>query len=205
MSQHQSPSVLPHPDHNRYVVSLRNGNQEELAKVYPELLSAFRERYAASGLEKSDREDIFQSAVEDMIYNFYRPEFVLTCPLSAYLSAIYRNKVLDFFRKIKRSPVRLESVQHPSVPPSDTLELAEEAQRQARWRRLLHRSVSQLSDRCQKIFKLTTAKVPAADIALQLKMTNANAVYQARLRCRDTWHRIISQDAEFTACKPEGW
>lgn len=184
---------------------MREGRNEALGEVYLKLKGNFLKRYAALGLTDEGGEDLFQQSVTAMLVNFSVSEFVLTCPIEAYLTAIFNNKVREFWRKSKRQAVRTDELPDIPVEPLAEQELVSTSEKEVKWHLLLRRSFAELGERCRQMLTLTEEKVPAPEIAERLKMSNANAVYQARLRCRDAWARLIEKDASFLASKPNRW
>jgi RNA polymerase sigma factor (sigma-70 family) len=195
----------PHADHAQYVETFRAGNNVPLGAVYLDLQASFVKRFGGLGLKMKDGQDCFQAAIEAMLINFSKPEFELTCPLEAYLTFIFRNKVREYFRKNKREGVRFEETPDLGAEDPDHLILAEQAEREAKWHLLLRRTHDTLEGRCRAIFDLINQEVPAKLIANRLKMKNANTVYQARRRCRNAWERAIRKDTSFKTCKPDQW
>lgn len=183
----------------------RGGDPTRIGEVYPELRANFFKRFSGLGLTDGEGEDCFQRSVEAMLINFSGASFALTCPLEAYLTAIFNRKVQELYRKRKREAVRTGELPDIPIAPLEDTQLAESAERESRWYLLLRRSFAQLEDRCQQILNFTGEKKNATEIAKELKMTNANAVYQARLRCKDAWARFIEKDPGFMSSKPNRW
>lgn len=194
-----------HRDHQLYVVPMREGRPAALGEIYPLMRDNFSARYAKLGLTKPQGEELFQQSVTAMLVNFTRPDFTLTCPIEAFLTGVFNNKVREYWRKNRQRAVRTGELPDISTEPLANQQLIERSQREVKWHLLLRRSFAELGERCRRLLSLTEAKVPAPEIAERLEMTNANAVYQARLRCRDAWARLIEKDPAFPACKPNRW
>lgn len=198
-------TAVPHADHARVVLPFRAGDRTALGEAYLAARGRFPARYARYGIGAAVGEECFQEAVEAMLINFCRSTFVLTCPLEAYLQAIFHRKVLTYLRKNTGAAVRKPLPDDLEAETGDLLVTAEEAERQQRWHRLLRRTFTQLGERCRNLLDLTTERIPAAEIARRLGIPNANAVYQARVRCRQAWDRFIRTDDHFSTSKPERW
>lgn len=199
-------SKKKHEDHHKYVETYRSGNTRPLGQAYLKAYKKFPLRFSALSLKETDGMDLFHKSVEILLINFSQANFILSCPFEAYLSSIFVNLTKEFWRKNAQPPVRIPEILNLLIlNEPDTITLAEESKQRTRWYKLLNRTFALLGSRCQKILTLTAEKIAAADIAKQLNMTNANAVYQARVRCRNSWENSIIDDADYTACKPEKW
>lgn len=71
-------------------------------------------------------------------------------------------------------------------------EAAEEAMLQQKRQECLSQVFELLSEQCRKLLSLITAdETPVEQIAQQLGMANANAVYQSKHRCTARWRQLF--------------
>jgi len=182
-------------------VPYRSGNEKPVGELYLEAYPKFVKRYAKRNLSQEDGDDCFANAFEIALHKFLLPEFTLTAPAEAFLSAVFERQVLAHYRSTKQEK------------NARTLAVKEqEALRLICWDRLQARTFQLLSESCQKLFRWTEQKVPTAEIAKRLGVANpedakkeASVVYLRRYRCRTRWEKLMREDEKFENCKPGRW
>lgn len=145
-----------------------------------------------------DAKDVFQEALIAIYERYCGADFKLTCPLGALLSRICKNIWYDRIRKkTKEDKIRIVEKERYTDEHVETslLEQAEETLLEHRKQLSLEKTFKQLSDRCQQLLGLLAEGISGADIAAQLEMNNANAVYQAKHKCSNRWRQLFLDES----------
>jgi len=172
------------------ILALRRGDFSVLDRVYTENAGTISSWVTKNSGSLSDAQDVFQDAIIALHQKANDPDFVLTCPLGALLFRICQNKWLYALRKKKReAKVRLAqaplSEQEGSV--HDALEAVEE---ESIRQRKMKAAFAELSELCQRLLRLLGKGLPAAKIATELGMAEANTVYRRRHACGGRWRSL---------------
>ncbi len=192
----------PHSDHERYIVkALQQGDQKLLAEIYqkhsPQILKWVQNNNGTA----DDGKDLFQDAIEVVMHNAFKPDFVLTCPLGAFIYQICRNKWLDKLRKKKKDDaVRIKELEryrdNRELLPFANIAIAEQ-----KCQELLERSFLQLTALCQNLLTLLKQNVAAAEVATRLEMASVNTVYRRKFACLKAWKDYAKQESHYEDCK----
>ncbi len=181
--------MTPHTD-QQLILALRQGDFSVLDRVYAENAGTITSWIIKNSGTHTDAQDVFQEGIIALHQKANDPDFILTCPLGALLFRICQNKWLYALRK-KRREVAVRDAQVRSSEYEgnvhDALEAVEEESiRQQR----MKSAFTELSELCQQLLRLLAKGLPAAEIALQLGMAEANTVYRRRHACGERWRKL---------------
>ena len=199
------PNQEPHPDHDTYIVGIREGKRKVITHIYDENRDRMLGWMTKNSISKEAAADIFQDAMVAIVEKSLDPKFVLTCPFGAFLYQICKNKLYNFLRQKKKHDIRIEDYVQLQGDTSSAIHLSEDALREQEWQKLLDRNFLKLSAKCQKILNLLREDKSVTEIKQLLEIDTANAVYQARFRCGDRWRKLVEEDPNYTHCKPLNW
>jgi RNA polymerase sigma factor (sigma-70 family) len=175
---------------NQLILALRNGDFTVLDRVYAENAATISSWVTKNSGSLSDAQDVFQDSIIALHQKANDPDFVLTCPIGALLFRICQNKWLYALRKKKReSEVRLSQPASSEGEGNvhDALEAVEE---ESIRQRKMKAAFSELSELCQRLLRLLGKGLPAAEIARELGMAEANTVYRRRHACGSRWRSL---------------
>ncbi len=181
----------PHPD-QQYFDALCKGDQALIREIYSKFSGSIRHWVQQNNGEAEDAQDLFQDALMAIYDRYCGREFQMTSSFGALLTTICRRKWYDRLAQIKReaSVRNAEFERYEEETPE--WEAATEALLQQKRQECLSKVFTMLSDQCQKLLSMITAGEKAIEnIAAELGLANANAVYQSKHRCTSRWRQLF--------------
>lgn len=176
---------------NTYIRLLRAGDATVLTKIYQEQAPAVRQWVCKNNGSLADAQDIFQEAILALYQKASDPNFVLTCPVGAFLFQICRHKWLKNLKKKKREErVRLALTEEYTIE-NGIKSLLEEVEAAEICHRKLDSTFKQLSVICQQLLELLSQGMPPHEIAKKMGMTDANTVYRRKHACMSRWQSLF--------------
>lgn len=179
-----------HPDH-RYLVALRENDSRLLEELYRDCAPRITKWVIRNNGTAADARDLFQEALISLHKCAHKPDFVLSCPISALLFTICRNQWINQLRRKKKEFKVRETEAERYTPDPATVSTYEQWEEERIEKDKLDRSLGQLSETCRKLLKLLGRGVKPAEAAKQLGMSNANTVYRRKNACLSRWREIF--------------
>lgn len=180
-----------HPD-QRYIEALHRGESKLISEIYSKFSREVLLWVLKNNGDADDAGDLFQDGLMAIYDRYCGRDFQLTVPFGALLMAICRRKWFDRISQKKREANVRNSEAERYEEETPEWEAAEEAIMEQRRQECLSRVFELLSDQCRKLLSLITGgETPVEDIARQLQMANANAVYQSKHRCTARWRQLF--------------
>jgi RNA polymerase sigma factor (sigma-70 family) len=164
---------------------LRDGKADSIDRIYTACYRQVRVMITNNAGTEEDAKDIFQDAMMALYRRLQDDDFALTCKLSSYLQVVCRNLWLSRLRnqpevttteKIGDELVQLDNTVIQEITSTDQ-------------RNLMYKYFEALPDDCRKILALFFDKVPMADIAEELKSTEAY-IKKRKFLCKS---RLVEQ------------
>ena len=179
-----------HPDH-RYVIALRDNDSRLLEELYRDCAPRITGWVVRNNGTAADARDLFQEALLSLHKSAHKPDFELSCPISALLFTICRNQWINQLRrKNKEAEVRKAEAER-YAPESATVSAYERWEEDRIEQEKLDRSLAELSDTCRKLLGLLGRGVKPTAVAEQMGMSNANTVYRRKNACVTRWREIF--------------
>lgn len=180
-----------HPD-QRYIEALHRGESKLISEIYSKYSREILVWVLRNNGDADDASDLFQDGLMAIYDRYCGRDFQLSVSFGALLMAICRRKWFDRISQKKREVNVRNSEAERYEEETPEWEAAEEAILEQRRQECLSRVFELLSDQCRKLLSLITAgDTPVEDIARQLEMANANAVYQSKHRCTARWRQLF--------------
>lgn len=148
---------------------LRDGKADSIDMIYTACYRQVRVMITNNTGTEDDAKDIFQDALMALYRRLQDGDFALTCRLSSYLQVICRNlwmsrlrnqPVMATMEKISAERVQLDNTVIQEITSTDQ-------------RNVMYKHFEALPDDCRKILGMFFDKVSMADIAIELKSTEA--------------------------------
>lgn len=181
--------MAPHEDHT-LILALRSGDFSVLDRVYRENAATITSWVTKNSGSLSDAQDVFQEGILALHQKAKDPGFTLTCPLGVLLYRICQNKWLNELRKKKRETEVRNAQPTESVTEGNVLDALAAVEEESLRQRKMKAAFAELSELCQQLLKLLGQGLPAAEIAVQLDMAEANTVYRRRHACGKRWREL---------------
>ena len=183
--------MAKHADH-RYLKALRENDSRVLRELYessfPKIAGWVRNN---SGTDE-DARDLFQEAMVTLYQAAHKPNYELTCPISALIFSICRNKWIDAIRKKSRGEKVREAEQERYDREAQYETALEELEEATLRKRKLDATFQQLSATCQELMKLLGKGVSSGEAAKKMGMSNANTVYRRKNACLKRWRELLT-------------
>jgi len=184
--------MAPHADH-ALILALRKGDFSVLNRVYADNAATITSWITKNSGSLADAKDLFQEGVIALHQKANDPDFVLTCPIGALLFRICQNKWLYALRKKKRSAEVRDALPLPSEDEGNVHDLLEAVEEEGIRQRNMKAAFAELSELCQRLLQLLAKGLPAATIAAELDMAEANTVYRRRHACGKRWRTLYER------------
>ncbi|WP_020571276.1 RNA polymerase sigma factor [Neolewinella persica] len=181
--------MAPHADHT-LILALREGDFSVLNGVYADNASTITSWITKNSGSLADAQDVFQEGIIALHQKANDPDFVLTCPIGALLFRICQNKWLYTLRKKKRSVEVRDALPTAYSSEGNVHDLLEAVEEEGIRQRKMKAAFAELSELCQRLLRLLAKGLPAATIAAELGMAEANTVYRRRHACGSRWRKL---------------
>ena len=191
--------MAEHPD-QRYVSGLCGGDNQVIEEIYRTYSGQIQSWIRQHNGSADDAKDLFNEAILAIYDRYCGPDFVLSRPFGALLSAICRNRWLSQLRK-KAAEQHLRNVEagryEEEQEEADLLVEAEEAVAYQDRRHCMEQTFRQLTERCQEVLTLLDGHgVPGEEVARRLDISDRNAVYVRAFECRRRWRQLFDQQCK---------
>jgi RNA polymerase sigma factor (sigma-70 family) len=157
---------MQHPD-QQYIAALLDNDTEKLKGVYEKCVSKIRTMVLKNNGSEADAADIFQDALVSIFQKAKSGNFILTCPLEAYLYLICKNRWINELNRRGASGVTFtdtEGFKHGE----DVFQSAEELRNKSERHNLLLEKLKQLGDGCKRLLELSWGGLGMEEVAAEL-------------------------------------
>lgn len=188
---------IAHADH-RYIEGLRRNNHRLVAELYERHAGTVLNYVLKNNGSSSEASDVFQEVILVLLASSRRENFVLTCPIGAFIYRLARNKWIDRLRAKKRSDrVSSELAERWEYEEDAGQQLiaAEDAARRDAQKR---EAFQQLSELCQKIMRRQMDGESPETIVRALEMNSMQTLYRRKKACIDRWKELIERATTIT-------
>ncbi len=182
-----------HKDH-QYIDRLARGDRQVLEMIYKEHLPSVQSWVLKNNGSANDARDVFQEGIIAIYDKALDPDFVLTCPLGAFLFHICRNKWISQLRKNKKMEGVINEEQQRYKDEWDATPLVEQVEEEAIRQTKLAQAFDRLSELCQQLLKLVGEGITAADISMQLEMSKVSTFYRRKNACIERWRTLYENE-----------
>lgn len=180
-----------HPD-QRYLQALCNGDQRLIREIYTQHARSVMYWVVQNNGSEADAQDLFQDALIAIFDRYCGRDTNLTSSIGALILSICRRKWFDRLAQKKREEAVRKTEERRYNEEDSEWEAAEAAILQQKRQDCLTRVFTLLSDQCQRLLTMITEGIASVEqIAADLGLPNANAVYQSKHRCTARWRQLF--------------
>lgn len=190
---------MEHPD-QKYITALLENDAAVLEELYSKFSGKIKWMIIQNNGTETDAADIFQDALLSIYHKAQTKDFILTCPLEAFLYLVCKNKWLNVLNKRKTRKVTITDTQGFNYIGEDNFKLAEDCVLQQERNNLLTRKLGEMGDSCRKILQLSWSGASMQEVAEQLNVTYAYA-RKKKSECMARLISLVKQSPEFNALK----
>lgn len=189
---------MEHSD-QKYIEALLNNDPVLLDELYRKYSGKIKWMVLQNRGNEADAADIFQEALLSIYHKARTQNFVLTCPLDAFLYLICKNKWLNELSKRKTHPVTIIEDDGYNLG-EDSFKLAEDCTLQEERFKLLSEKVGELGDACKALLQLSWSGNSMEEVAEKLDFTYGYA-RKKKSECMAKLVTLIKQSSKFSALK----
>jgi RNA polymerase sigma factor (sigma-70 family) len=180
---------------SNYLQALCAGDSKLIRGIYQQYAAQIQRWVLSNNGSSDDAQDLFQESLI-AIYDRYCGAAPMNYAFGALLFTICKRKWYDQIKEKNRESVvrKIEEDRYQSdhVLLVDADAALSEQKKQA----VLDKTFLQLSAQCQQLLDLLSKGSSNEEMAQQLGLANANAVYQSKHRCMSRWKELYTQLAE---------
>jgi RNA polymerase sigma factor (sigma-70 family) len=161
--------MTTHPD-QQYIDALLNNDTTLLKELYDKYAGKIRGMVLKNNGSDADAADILQEALLAIYQRAKKQNFVLTCPLDAYLYLICKNRWINELNKKGVRKVTFTDTEGFNYN-EDIFQNAEITQNQYERRSLLVQKLKELGEGCRQLLELSWSGLPMEEVAKKLQNT----------------------------------
>lgn len=158
-----------HPDH-RYITALLNNDTALIEEIYMKYAGKIRWMILKNNGDDNDAADIFQESLVAIYQKAKTQNFILTCPLEAFLYLICKKKWINELNKRKSRNVTFTDTAGYTAG-EDSLQQAFLILQQDERKNLLEEKLAELGDGCRKLLQLSWSGKAMDEVAAILNVT----------------------------------
>src|SRR5690606_21407759 len=163
---------LLHTDH-KYIEALKKHDARLIEEIYSKTAPGIRAYLISKGAKEEEAGDVFQEALIDLYKLAQDDNFVLTCPLEAFLLLICKRKWINIVEKNARRGVT-KSIDdgYTHIAASDDSATTLYADTFEKEQRVLE-MLEKISERCREIIVASYSQIPQQQLAEQMGVSYA--------------------------------
>ena len=158
-----------HPD-NKYIEALLNNQYVVLKELYDTYFGKIRNMILKNGGSSNDAADIMQEALMSIYNRAIASNFVLTCPMDAFLYQVCKNKWINEIQK-KKNKVTFIDIDGYNNIGEDSFAQADECLQHQQQKILFEQQFEQLGEACKKLLQLNWSGKNLTEVATILQVT----------------------------------
>ena len=190
---------MQHPD-QKYINALLENDAIILEELYRKFSGKIKWMIIRNNGDETDAADIFQDALLSIYNKAKTGDFILSCPLEAFLYLICKNKWLNTLNKRKTQKVTITDTEGFNHIGEDNFKLAENCVLQQERNNLLTEKLGEMGDSCKNILRLSWSGISMEEVAKQLHVTYAYA-RKKKSECMARLIALVKQSPRFNSLK----
>lgn len=190
---------MQHPD-QKYITALLENDPLVLEELYERFSGKIKWMIIQNNGTETDAADIFQDALISIYNKAKTGDFVLTCPMEAFLYLICKNKWLNALNKKKTQKVTNTDTEGFKYIGEDSFKLADDCVMQQERSNLLAEKVAQMGESCKNLLRLSWGGISMDEVAKKLNVTYAYA-RKKKSECMAKLIALVKESPKFNALK----
>ena len=176
-----------------YLHALCAGDTQRIRVIYQQYAVQIQRWVQDNNGSIADAQDLFQDGLIAIYDRYCSTEFQLGSSFGALLFGICKRKWFDRLKEKNRESVVRKVEEERYNDDHDPSVESEAAFQELQKQETLAQTFALLSAQCQQLLSLLGKGIAIDDIAQQLGIANANAVYQSKHRCMSRWKELFTQ------------
>ncbi len=187
-----------HPD-QKYIDALLHHDDRLLDEIYKKYSGGIKRMVLHNNGNESDAADIFQEALIGLYQKARTGNFVLTCPLEAYLYLVCKNRWINELNKKGTSKVTFMDTEGYDWG-EDAFKTAEAVILQSNRRKLLDNKLAELGEGCRELLRLSWSGKAMDEVAVILN-NSYGYVRKKKSECLAKLAALVKSSPEFADLK----
>jgi len=191
-------SPMQHPD-QKYIDALVNNDKVLIEELYQKYSGKIKWMVLMNNGSETDAADVFQETLLSIYKRARNQNFILTCPIEAFLCIACKNKWLTELNKRKSTVVTLNDFVVSNIA-EDSYKLAQEFNLQEERKELLNEKIAELGEDCRKLLQLSWSGKTMEEVAGLLNISYGYA-RKRKCKCISKLVTMIKQSSRFDPLK----
>lgn len=189
---------MKHAD-QKYIDALLYNDMVLLEEAYRKFSGRIKWMVLQNHGTEDDAADIFQDALLSIYRKAKDQDFVLTCPLEAFLYLICKNKWLNELNKRRYKNISLTE-DNGYILSEDSFKLAEECDLKEQRFKLISEKLAELGEGCKQLLRLNWSGKSMEEVAQVLQVTYGYA-RKKKSECMAKLVQLVKQAPQFSSLK----
>ena len=190
-------SQSPHAD-QRYIDALLNNDGKVLEEMYNKFAGKIKNMVLQNNGSLTDGADVFQEALLSIYQKAKQGNFILTCPLEAYLYLVCKNRWINELNRKGTRRVTFTDTEGYSNLGEDSFKNAEALVNEQGRRKLLEQKLKELGEGCRQLLELSWSGKPLDEVASILNNTYGY-IRKKKSECMAKLVALVKQSPQFEA------
>ncbi|MDB5247769.1 MAG: sigma-70 family polymerase sigma factor [Segetibacter sp.] len=186
---------MQHPD-QKYIDALVNNNTVLLNELYDRFSGKIKQMVLKNSGTEVDAGDIFQEVLLSLYNKAKTKDFILTCPLEAFLYLVCKKKWLNHLSKGKTNKVTFMDTAGYDNLGEETFKVAEELLTQQERKKLFSQKFEELGESCKELLRLSWSGKKMEEVAEILKVSYAY-VRKKKSECVGKLTTLVKDSSKF--------
>ncbi len=187
-----------HPD-QRYIDAMVANNQQTIRELYSKYSGKIKAMIVKNNGTEVDAGDIFQEALLAIYTKAKSGNFVLTCPLDAYLYMVCKNRWINELNRKTGKSVTFNDTEGYNYS-EDVFQSAEVVTQNHERRNLLEEKVGELNTGCKELLKLSWSGISMEEVAAQMN-TTYGYIRKKKSECMSKLIALVKSSPRFNQLK----
>lgn len=184
----------------KYINALLNNDAVLLEELYQKFSAKIKSMVLQNNGTETDAADIFQDALLSIYQKAKTKNFLLTCPLEAFLYLICKNKWMNELSKRKSHKVKFTDTETYENIGYDRFKQIEECELQQARKDLLTEKLNKLSKSSQEILRLSWSGKSMEEVA-RIRNISYGYARKKKSEAMAKLTKLVKQSPEFSTLK----
>jgi RNA polymerase sigma factor (sigma-70 family) len=163
--------MLPHSDH-KYIKALQANDSVLIEEIYHRYATRIKQMVVKNSGTETDAADLFQEVLIELHRKATQQNFILTCPLDAFLYLVCRNRWINELHKRKEQPVTIKGDEGFNLN-EEVFNNYETLLVQEKRKNLIEEKLAELGEGCRNLLSLAWGGKPLQEVAAMLNFSYA--------------------------------
>ena len=190
--------MTAHGDH-KYIEALKKNDSLLIEEIYRRYAGRVKQMVVKNSGTETDAADLFQEVLIELHRKATQQNFILTCPLDAFLYLVCRNRWINELHKRKGQPVTIKGDEGFNLN-EEVFSNYENLVVQEKRKNLIEEKLAELGEGCRNLLSLAWSGKPLQEVAETLNFSYAY-VRKKKTECMSKLISLVKEAPGFSALK----